>query len=78
MTTRLPEERLKDHNQGRVSSTKYRRPLILLHIERFDSPEIAAKRERFLKTAHGRRCLNNILRDSGSQTATALPPIKKI
>lgn len=43
-------ERIKKHKLGLVSSTKNRRPLILIHSEKFISKTKAFKRERFLKS----------------------------
>lgn len=42
-------ERLKRHNSGVVRSTHYRRPLILLGFETFDSRKTARFREYELK-----------------------------
>lgn len=47
--------RLEDHNQGRVKSTKNRRPLKLIHTEIFKDKATAMKREKFLKSRSGRR-----------------------
>ncbi len=43
------EKRFRAHNEGRVRSTKYRRPLQLVHFEKFGSRGEAVKRERWLK-----------------------------
>jgi len=42
--------RIKKHNSGMVLSTKNRRPLALIHYEKFKEKKEAFKRERFLKT----------------------------
>ena len=41
--------RLKKHNEGKVNSTKYRRPLELIYYETYKDRSIAQKRERQLK-----------------------------
>ena len=43
------EKRLLAHETGRVKSTKYRRPLRLVHVEEFESRCMAMRRERELK-----------------------------
>lgn len=53
------EKRVKAHNWGRVSSTKSRRPFELIYVEKFESREIAEKRERFLKSGKGYEVLKN-------------------
>ena len=54
-------ERLKDHDAGRVSRTKNRRPLRLVHAECFASYSDALAREKFLKTGTGRDWLRACL-----------------
>jgi len=41
------QNRIKKHNNGNVESTKYRRPLELIHTEIFEDKTIAFNRERF-------------------------------
>jgi putative endonuclease len=43
------KKRLKLHNDGRIFSTKYRRPLILVYYEAYLSEKDARKREQMLK-----------------------------
>ena len=56
-------KRLEDHNYGRVSSTKNRRPLNLVYFEGCLSKKDATKRERYLKTAWGKRFIKNRIRN---------------
>ena len=42
-------KRLEQHNNGKVKSTKYRRPLLLVYYESYRSFEDAKQRERKLK-----------------------------
>ena len=51
------EKRLLEHEQGRVTSTKYRKPLKLLHYEFFANKADAKAREVFLKSGFGREQL---------------------
>ena len=45
--------RLKQHNMGKVKSTKAYRPYYLIHAEEFTSKTEALKRERFAKSYGG-------------------------
>lgn len=51
------ENRLKRHNQGKVRSTKSKRPWILHYHEVFESKSEAYKREMFFKSIDGYRYL---------------------
>ena len=58
----LPEERLKEHNQGQVFSTRERRPLELVYYEMYRDKRDALGREKFLKGGSGHRYLKKQLR----------------
>jgi putative endonuclease len=45
--------RIHEHNLGQVKATKYRKPLILHYVEKYESRSEAAKREYFFKTIDG-------------------------
>ena len=51
--------RKKFHDQGRVQSTKNRRPLVLIYYEACLTKEKAEKREKYFKTGFGRGFLKN-------------------
>ncbi len=53
-------KRLEEHNAGRVFSTKGRRPLRVVHAEFVDTIAEARAREKYYKTAAGRRLLNDL------------------
>jgi putative endonuclease len=55
------EARLIRHNQGKVPSTKYRRPFQLLHTEEYPDRQQARKREKFLKSGPGHRELYKLM-----------------
>ena len=55
------DRRLDEHNDGRVASTKHRRPLILIYQEAFDTLMCARRKEIFYKSSYGRRCLRKII-----------------
>jgi len=57
------KNRLKQHEEGKVFSTKYRRPLILIYTEGCLSEEDARRREKYLKTNGGRRFLAKRLKN---------------
>ena len=62
-TTNL-SRRLSDHSQGKTTSTRFRRPLILIHSEFYLSKLDALRREKYFKTDQGKRMLKLILRDT--------------
>ncbi|MFP2995332.1 GIY-YIG nuclease family protein [Spongiivirga sp. MCCC 1A20706] len=49
------EARLKTHNSGSVKSTKAFIPWKMIHFEKFSTRLEARKREKYLKSAAGRR-----------------------
>jgi putative endonuclease len=55
------QNRLKEHNDGKVKSTKPYRPWEIIFTEEFNLREEAVSRERYFKTAAGRRFLKSIL-----------------
>lgn len=55
------EKRLKTHNQGKVRSTKSRKPFVLVHKEEFSTQSEALKREKFLKSGCGREFLKSCI-----------------
>ncbi len=57
------EQRIKEHNEGRVQSTKNRRPLVVLHKERCSNRAIAMRRELFLKSLYGARFKQKLKRE---------------
>jgi putative endonuclease len=57
------KERIKQHINGQVESTKNRRPVKLIHYEAYYKESDARRRERFLKTTEGKRFLKMQIRD---------------
>jgi len=56
------QKRLREHNSGRVKSTKYRRPLVITHTEKFETLSEARKKEWFYKyTPQGGKLKRKIL-----------------
>ena len=57
--------RLKEHNRGKVKSTRYRIPFKLIYLEKFKDKPTANKREYYLKSPKGflekKRILKNII-----------------
>ncbi len=49
------ERRLSEHNVGKVKSTKYKRPWVKVYHEDFETREEARKKEKYLKSAAGRK-----------------------
>ncbi len=54
--------RFEQHTKGVVDSTKNRRPLKLIYYEACLTQEDATKREKYLKTYHGKMFLHNRLK----------------
>ncbi|MBZ9778990.1 GIY-YIG nuclease family protein [Psychroflexus sp. CAK8W] len=65
MTERL-EERLIEHNQGKNKSTKAFLPWIRVHQEVFQTRNSARLREKYLKSAAGRRWRKQNIRPRGA------------
>jgi len=57
------QKRINDHCNGRVKSTRHKRPVKLLHQEGYILKSDAQRRERFLKTTEGKRLLKQQIRD---------------
>ena len=60
MTMRL-DNRIKEHNLGKMKSTKGYLPWVLVYKEKFDTRIEARIREKFLKSGQGRDYLKKIL-----------------
>ena len=56
------KKRFRDHNNGKVGSTRPRRPFLLLFYEAFLSKKDAVLREKFLKTGWGKAHLKKALK----------------
>ncbi len=54
--------RFKQHNYGLVESTKNKRPLKLIYYEACLNQDDAIKREKYLKTYHGKMYLKKRLK----------------
>lgn len=55
-------KRLDLHNSGQVPSTRYRRPLKIIYYEACPAERDARIREKYLKTAWGKRYIKNRLK----------------
>ena len=55
------ERRLSEHNSGKVKSTRARRPFVLVYSEKFSTRSEARWRERYLKTAWGKKQIKSSL-----------------
>jgi putative endonuclease len=49
------KRRISEHELGKVTSTKNKRPLRLIYYEAYLLKEDATRREKYLKTTYGRR-----------------------
>jgi len=59
-TSRDKDARLEDHNLGKAASTRLRRPFVRTYFECFESIGEGRKREKYFKTAAGRRYLDQV------------------
>ena len=57
------EKRLREHNLGLVKSTRSRRPLKLIYWEACLNQKDAVNREKYLKTAWGKRYIKNRIKN---------------
>ena len=65
------ENRLMEHNLGKSKYTSTKIPWKLIHIEKFDSQQQAVKREKYFKSAAGRRWIKkNVFGRVGSPPET--------
>jgi len=55
------EKRLGEHNSGKTQSNKHYKPFQLIYFEEAETRDIARKREKYLKSAAGRRYLQKKL-----------------
>ncbi len=54
-------KRLKEHNKGKVKSSRPYRPYKIAHIESFETLSEAMEKEKFYKSTTGRRRLREML-----------------
>ncbi|MBM3248713.1 MAG: GIY-YIG nuclease family protein [Candidatus Omnitrophica bacterium] len=64
------KRRIYQHNTGKVLSTKSRTPFILEYFEEFSDRLAARTREKYFKTAAGRRFLDKSIRAGGGMADT--------
>lgn len=55
------KKRLEEHNQGKSNFSQRYKPWRLIYLEEFNSKKEAIRRERYFKTAAGRRWLKRYL-----------------
>lgn len=58
------KNRLIKHANGKVTATKFRRPLKLIHYEFFINVKDAKAREKYLKSGYGRDQLKQFLKNT--------------
>ena len=56
-----PENRLKEHNSGMTTSTKSRKPFVIIYQEECQNRNAAREREKYLKSGFGREFLKTLL-----------------
>lgn len=55
-------KRIALHNSGKVPSTKFQRPFVLIHYEAYLDKRDAYSREKWLKTGWGRNHIKKLLK----------------
>lgn len=60
------DERLRQHNSGRTKSIKHYIPFVIIYFEMFQTREEAIARERYFKSASGRRFLAKKVKEMGA------------
>ena len=55
------EKRVREHNEGRVKSSRPYRPYRVIHVEEFETLSAARQKEEFYKSTTGRRRLKEML-----------------
>jgi putative endonuclease len=60
-TSKEPEERLRQHHSGTSQWSRQNGPLELIYKEAFEDKKSAQRREKFLKSGHGRSYLKKIV-----------------
>ncbi len=67
ITSLIPKERLRYHNNGKVKSTKHYKPWVLVHTERYKDYKSARTREKQIKSWHGGNAFKKLIsRAAGS------------
>ena len=61
--TKNLNKRLNEHNNGKVKSTKNRRPLKVVYCEMCYNQTDALHREKYLKSSYGKRYIKNRLKN---------------
>ena len=56
------EERIIEHNSGKVLSTRWRKPLVIVYFEFSLNINDAIHREKYLKTTYGKRYIKQRLK----------------
>ena len=58
------EKRIKEHNKGKVQSTKPYVPLELKYYEKFETREEAVTKEKYYKTTTGRKLVTQLIQNA--------------
>jgi putative endonuclease len=59
-TSKSPEKRLSEHNNGSNIFTRQNGPFVLVYTEEFAEKRGAIQREKFLKSGQGRKFLDTL------------------
>ena len=62
-STKNLNRRIEEHKKGKVKSTKYKKPIELIHYECYKLKSDAERREKYLKTTEGRYFLKQQIKN---------------
>ncbi len=65
------KRRFKEHNKGRVTSTKNKKPFSLYYSEIFESRSSAVKREKYFKSLKKRVAIERAIKNFRDKIGTA-------
>ena len=66
------KSRFEQHQEGKVQSTKNRRPLKLIYFEACLNQQDATQREKYLKTHYGKMYLGNRLKNFKEESSNLI------
>ena len=59
------KKRVKEHNQGKVRSTKSRKPFVLIYYETVETRKQALRKEKYFKSGFGRKYVKKKISNQG-------------
>ena len=66
-TSKIVEDRLKEHNQGSNTWTRQHKPFRLIYYESYHCEKDALRREKFLKSGIGNKVVKAIVKEFSNE-----------